>query len=225
MPRGVPANGQRRRRIDADPVTSLEEETVDALAGSAQDGPDWDDAPAELEDRATTDLPAPAVELTPVELTPEQERIKELEFQLAQVAGKRDVEPEIDLLVTPGGDGNILIHFLEDGFTALGQVWYRGQELEFDPASQSYRDTFDRRGRSWLDMRNDEFGQVERYGHIVFRNGPWPGKSYRDVAKVAFEKLKDGGRVVSPPSEQQLAAAEKAEARRQRSAPKLNAAV
>lgn len=218
MPRGVPANGQRRpRQRPAEAVVAGEP----SLAAGAEHDTEQQPTPADVEAAPVDAAPAEP------ELTPQQLRIQELETQLAMLAGKKDVEPEVEPLALPGAEGNIVIHFLEDGFTALGNVWYRGQELEFEPGSQAYKDTFNRRGQSWLDLRNDEFAQVERWGRIVFRNGPWPGKGYTDAAKVQFEKVlsPSGDAVVQPPTEQELAAAEKAEARRRRAAPRLAPAV
>ncbi len=156
------------------------------------------------------------------QLTPEQQRIRDLEDQLAKERGRKDPDVELET-VPPGAGETILIHFLEDGFTALGQVWYRGQELEVAPDSGAYADTCDRHGRSWLDLRHDEFAQAERFGKVMFRVGPWPGKALADAAKVPFEALRalrgEGG--VGAPSEDALAAAAKAEAKRGRAAPRL----
>lgn len=152
------------------------------------------------------------------QLTPEQQEIKFLRDQVARMSGRKDVEPVADDLINPGDGNNILIHFLEDGFTALGKVWYRGQELEFEVGSQAHKDTYNRRGESWLDLRSDEFAQVDRWGKIIFRSGPWPGKTYADGTYEPLREVgKDGN--VRPPSDEEIAAAEKA--RKRRAAPKL----
>lgn len=153
------------------------------------------------------------------ELSPQGQRIRELEHQLALERGKKDpeiAEPDPGAVEGLGDDTNIVIHILEDGFTHAGKVWYRGQELEFVPGSQQWRETCDRTGRSWLDLRGDEFAQVERWGKVMFRNGPWPGRSYLDAAKELF----DG--VAGTPDEEQLRAAQQAEARRRRAVPSLS---
>lgn len=158
------------------------------------------------------------------ELTPEQRQIRDLQDQLAKERGRKDPEPEYDVITNSDDQGNIVIHFLEDGITALGKVWCRGQELEFAPGSKAYNDTCDRYGRSWLDLRTREFDQVERWGKVMFRPGPWPGKSLLDVASQPFDVakgLKDGERVI--PTEEELLAAQKAEAKRRRAAPRLPA--
>lgn len=156
------------------------------------------------------------------ELTPEQQRIRDLENQLAQERGRKDPEVEFDPPAKPGAADNILIHFLEDGITALGHIWRRGQELEFEPGSAAYRDTCDRFGRTWLELVDDEFGQIDRWGRVMFRRGLWPGKSWVDGAKVPFESLKPlNGVPVRPPTEAELERAALAEARRKRAAPVL----
>lgn len=163
--------------------------------------------------------------LVPVELTEDQQRIRILEDQLARERGGKDPELELVVPTQPGAVDNIVIHILEDGLTALGQVWYRGQELEFEPGSPAFEDTRDRNGRSWLDLRGDDFGQVERWGKVMFRPGPWPGKSLTAAAAQPYTTLKslDGATPVPGPSEEELATAAATEARRGRAAPRLPA--
>lgn len=183
--------------------------------------PDSLTLPAETHPDVEPGISTTTTSIRPVpdsELTPEQLRIRELENMLALERGKKDVEPEFEAPAVPGNPDNILIHFLEDGFTALGQVWFRGQELEFEPNSAAYRDTCDRNGWSWLELRNDEFAQADRWGRIMFRNGPWPGKPYQAAAKLTW---KAGNTSVEPPTESELAKADAAERRRRRAAPRL----
>ncbi len=72
----------------------------------------------------------------------------------------------------------ILFHVVEDGFSAQGVVWVRGQELEFVKDSPEYKDTLDREGNSWLDMVGDDAAQMQRFGKVMVRPGPWPGTDY-----------------------------------------------
>jgi hypothetical protein len=205
MPRGVPRN----RTTGPEPAP----EPGGPGAGGAVDS-----AVSDFLQAAAHSAPTPDVELTA-----EQLRIKDLENLLAQERGRKDPEPELVEVVQPGREGNILIHFLEDGFSALGQVWYRGQELEFEAGSPAYRDTCDRRGWSWLELRHDEFAQVERYGKVMFRSGPWPGKSYEDAVKAQFETVRGAdGSPVPAPNAAELRQAAEAEARRRRAAPRLS---
>ncbi len=158
------------------------------------------------------------------QLSPEQRRIRDLENQLAVERGAKDPEQEFEEPSAPGED-TIVIHFVADGFTALGQVWYRGQELEFTRDSRAYNDTCDRLGRSWLDLRADPAAQEARYGEEKFRPGPWPGKDMVAAADSRWEPLKpmsDGQRLT--PTDEELQRAAAAEARRGRAAPRLSVA-
>lgn len=148
----------------------------------------------------------------------DQLRIQELEHRLALAEGKKDVQGALEF-AEPNAD-NIVIHFLEDGLTALGQVWMRGQELEFARDGQAYRDTKDRTGWSWLSLVEDEFGQVSKWGKVMFRRGPWPGKTYRDGTYEILGQVTGAGTVPAP-SQAELATAEEAERARRRAAPVL----
>src|ERR1700759_3724669 len=130
--------------------------------------------------------PVPPVDHRPVpasELSPEERHIRELEDQLVKLRGSRAEAAEPELVApSPQAEKKILIHFLEDGFTACGNVWVRGQELEFDIPGRAYESTKDRFGNSWLSYAGDDFAQVERYGKIFFRLGPWPGRKISEGA-------------------------------------------
>lgn len=208
MPRGVPKNGVRRTRA----VIAAEEQA--AVAGGAVDEPVLDEAPADEEafaDDGVIDAPEPVV-------SREQQQIKELRDQLARERGRKDVEPEADDSAPVDGEV-IRVHFLEDGLTVNGKIMYRGDEMEFVVGSQAWKDTFDRFGRStWLDLRRSEFDQVDRWGKIMFRGGPWPGKTYAD-GRWETLRAEKGDATVPPPSDEEIAAAEKA--RQRRSAPRL----
>lgn len=122
------------------------------------------------------------------ELSAEQKEIRDLRHQLA-VANSRKLEnlPDdaVELIPAVSAD-RIIIHFVRDGFTHAGRIWYRGQELAFDPGTQPYEDTKDRYGFSWLDL--DEMGQAASYGHVFWRKGPWPGKRFDDPTAEAKER-------------------------------------
>lgn len=222
MPRGVPANGRRQPRA----VTAVSEEIDEAFSEAAEGVTGGELRSA---DEEAAQLPEPAVRLTEdlsgksdEELTPEQQEIKFLRDRLAQSEGKKEYEPEVEEIATPGAEENILIHFLEDGLTVNGRVMYRGDELEFDPRSKAYKDTFDRRGRTFLDLRHNEFAQVDRWGKIMFRNGPWPGKTYADGSYEAL-KAERGDGSLRPPTAEEIERAEKL--RKRRAAPHLPSTV
>lgn len=209
MPRGVPKNGVRRPRTvrSAEPETAGAEPTV---APGPVDVLDVDPVPTPEPEAATSDDV----------LTADQREIKRLRDQLARERGRKDVEPEVDQQEQQADDGDIiLIHFLEDGLTVNGVIKYRGDELEFPVGSGSYRDTFNRNGVTWLDLRHDEFAQVERWGKIMFRPGPWPGKTYADGTWESLRAEKGDG-FVAAPSKEEIEAAEKARSRSRR-APRI----
>jgi hypothetical protein len=84
-------------------------------------------------------------------------------------------------------DGQIvLIHIREDGFTANGRVWYRGQELEFVVGDPAWEDTKDIKGNSWVLLTESE--QLRRYKRIMFGLGPWPGSEWENDSAAAAER-------------------------------------
>jgi hypothetical protein len=223
MPRGVPNSGKRSPRAPAASSEGFEE----TVAGSAVDDEDrvaqaaspqtWSDDPTPelIEAEAAVTAPTVTAEVAMIEQLKEQ--VAQQQALLAKLTGHTGPLRQAD--VPPQQDGGLIrIHFLEDGFTALNKVFYRGDELEFEPGSQAYADTCDRNGKSWLDYRFDEFGQVDRWGRIMFRNGPWPGKTY---VAGSWETLRaeKGDSTIPPPTAEQLARAEKL--RQRRSAPTL----
>lgn len=157
---------------------------------------------------AETPTEVPAVE---VQETPEQREIRELKEQLKALMAlaQPNTEPT-KVEETPVEGDTFLIHFLADGITAQGQVWYLGQELEFIVGSKAWKDTFDREGKSWLLMSEND--QADRKGKVYFRRGPWPGK----------KSYKDGEWEKDAPAESTLEQADiKERERRQKGAPTL----
>lgn len=102
----------------------------------------------------------------------EESEEAELIARLEALREKRSQKTETKTL--PDDKEYITIHFLEDGHTALGHVWYRGQELTFEVGSEAHKTTFDRNGNSWLDLADDPREQVKRFGGQKFARGPWP---------------------------------------------------
>ena len=83
----------------------------------------------------------------------------------AEVAPKKRGRPA--KAASAGSGDVILLHIVEDGFTAQGAVWMRGQELEFKKDTPEYRDTLDRNGKSWLDLLGDDAAQMEMFGKVL----------------------------------------------------------
>ena len=135
-----------------------------------------------------TDLDAITTkEETPVDLSHEEKAIQHSE---ALQQGKSDPEISYDKTTPEKEEDKILIHFLDDGFTALGVIWCRGQEIEFVIDSPAYEDTKDRYGKSWLDLVDNHSEQIRRFGRVMFSRGesPYPCKD----ASAVLEDRKRG---------------------------------
>lgn len=165
---------------------------------------------AEIPVRGEPARPKPSSQLTPAERA-------ERERQHAEaVAAASRFENAPQRFVPAEGEA-ILIHFVADGLTAFGQVWYRGQELAIGPDHPRWAEAL-----GWITL--GRFEQIERWGEQKFDFGPWPGRrSYAD-ALGSFEQLRgtdsQGNRVTfSGPTEEQLRAADEAERRRGRAVP------
>lgn len=176
-----------------EPEVKTEEKGIDVENTTNPDAPTESEAEralkariAELEAKlAAAPAPAPSRPKPAELLTPEERRIRELEDQLARRnADALDKAPE--QYETPTSGDTILIHFVEDGFTALGRTWYRGQEIEFDVHGEAYESTKDRNGRSWLE--DSEADQGRRYKKLYWRRGPWPGDGYAEDAAAQAER-------------------------------------
>lgn len=121
---------------------------------------------------------------------PQQESAEEMEARLraeiearvrAEIAATTPVD-EADALIpeyTPApqdADDVVIIHFVEDGLTALGKTWYRGEEMRIVPGSEEWNLLLDKNGNTWLFLDEDQ--QIARWGHRYFRDGPWRGQSF-----------------------------------------------
>lgn len=149
---------------------------------------------AELENDEATPTPesiaeapvaptAPAKPVPEEQLTAEEREIRKLRHQLALAEGVKDPEVEYE---EPADGETILIHFVANGFTALGQVWVTGQELEFEVGGRAYNDTKNSRGETWVSLAGDDRAQMKKWGKVIFRPGPWPGDPFDyDAAKAA----------------------------------------
>jgi hypothetical protein len=169
------------------------------------------DAEAPQPGVVTAARPKPDAELS------DAERAERERQHAAAVAAAARFERAEPTYVPTEGEA-VLIHFVADGFTAFGQVWFRGQEMEIGPDHPRWAEA-----RRWITL--SRFEQVERYGEQKFDFGPWPGRPYADAAG-SFERLMTGPRdapvPVPVPSAADLAQAQEAERRRNRAVPMLN---
>lgn len=86
-----------------------------------------------------------------------------------------------EFLAKPSKAENVVtINFVEDGMTALGWSWYRGETLTVEKGTEEWDRTLfenaDGDMVSWLELDEDE--QIERWGDRFFRPGKWSGKGF-----------------------------------------------
>lgn len=127
--------------------------------------------------------------------------------------GQRD--PGIQSYVQAQTPESVLIHFVEDGMTVFGQVWYRGQEIQVDVGSERWETA-----QKWILL--DDAGQMALYKKVFFRPGPWPG--VRTYTAGQFQRLSPLGKDGSPvqgPSPEELQRADMLEQQRRRGVPAL----
>lgn len=137
--------------------------------------------------------------------------VKRLESVLEQTGGRipERVEADPKPEETEKGGERIHVHFVADGLTALGKLWYRGEELIVERDSEEFERTKDTKGNSWLDLTRRE--QVDRWGQEMFDEGPWPYAGW----DRAFDPDENGAKHEDMDAE----ALKQAEKARQRQAP------
>ena len=166
------------------------------------------------------DAPAPAGQVSLADARPKpasaltaEERAERDRQHAAALRAARELDAAPVSYVPPEGE-TVLIHFVEDGFTFAGQVWYRGQEIEIGPAHPRWPEVL-----GWITL--DKYQQIDRYGKQFFDRGPWPGRrSYLDGAD-SFQRLKteDKKDTFAGPGEDALRQADEVERRRGRAVP------
>jgi len=160
--------------------------------------------------RAEGVRPRPAAQLSPEELA---ERDKAHAAAVAETA-RFEAQPQA---WQPTEGRAVLIHFIDDGLTAFGQVWYRGQELEIGPDHPRWEEA-----RGWILLNRAQ--QAERWGRQFFEHGPWPGRRSYTEEQGGFQQLSGTDHAGNPvtiagPGEEALRQADAAEARRARGVP------
>ena len=144
----------------------------------------------------------------------EQERLERdrQHTEALGLAARFERAPEQYQPYTPQEGESVIIHFIEDGLTAFGKVWYRGEEIEIGPDHPRWPEA-----KGWVLLSKWE--QMDRYGKQYFDQGPWPGQ--RGFAGAPFEQLAtmDKKAKFAGPSPEELRQAEEARLRRGRAIP------
>lgn len=153
------------------------------------------DAAAPPAQRVQAERPRPAAELTQEELAA-REAAHQAALRTAAALDRAEVQ------YVPAEGETITIHFVEDGFTKFGVVWYRGQEITLGPSHPRWRDAVD-----WIML--DDRAQMQRYGRVLFRRGPWPGA--RSYATDYERPVDREGKPLPAPSVEELQRADAAE--------------
>lgn len=122
------------------------------------------------------------------------EKVARLEAELAEARGGVSETEEVGVA---DDDDVVTIHFLADGFIALGECWYRGQEVRLKKGGVAWKSQYDRNGKSWLDYLDNIEGQYERWGNHVIGRGPWPGKKWgSEIPDLVAAAAQDDPRVL-----------------------------
>lgn len=119
------------------------------------------------------------------------EKEREAEKSRAIAAEARPIKGT-DIDGDPTLEGALTVHFVEDGLTLLGKVWYRGEELTINPGTNQWEEAH-------AVVSLDEYKQEERWGRRFFREGPWRGKRLDEI----------DDELLDPQERAQLAKAEK----------------
>lgn len=115
-----------------------------------------------------------AVSMSPEELEALLNKARAEAFAQGQQqasALESDDAPELPN-VDPNDASAVTVHFLDDGFTALGRVWYRGEQITVSKNSKEWEED----GRHWMKMT--EYDQIKKYGKRLFGHGEWPYSGY-----------------------------------------------
>jgi hypothetical protein len=83
----------------------------------------------------------------------------------------------------PTDENAVTVHFVEDGLTLLGKVWFRGEELTVNPGTRQWEEVqVVLKGGSKRNLLTlDEDEQIDRWGKRFFREGLWRGKRLTDI--------------------------------------------
>lgn len=134
--------------------------------------------------------PVPAVDAEAIRAQIRAEMENEARVKAQEEARQREMAAEArpinarEVDGDPTAEGALTVHFVEDGLTLLGKVWYRGEELTIVPGTPQWNEA-----HSILSM--DEFDQEARWGKRFIRAGLWRGKR---LDEIVDEELTDAER-------------------------------
>lgn len=127
------------------------------------------------------------------DLTPEERNERQRAHAEAVRLGQREAPPGPPERPQPGQETQV-IHMMEDGMSFAGVVWMRGQEIVLPVGSPRWQQAQD-----WINMT--DFQQMDRWGKVMFRPGPWPGRSVAEALAAGPEQpmLAPDGKTPLPP--------------------------
>jgi hypothetical protein len=104
-------------------------------------------------------------------LDAEERARRDREHAEAVAANLRAEQEVVDLArQADPSERKVVIHFVTDGFTWAGKVFYAGEELAIGPDHPRWQSAV-----SWIRLTKAE--QFQRYGRVFFDFGPYPGRS------------------------------------------------
>lgn len=175
----------------------------DLLAADEPETATPEDEEESAEDRRIAELkaalaaPSPFEQAAePVVKTAKQLEIEKLEDELARRSTAFLEKAPETFRESVGPGEKILIHFRKDGLILLGTVWLRGQELEITVGSPDYKRTLNKRGESWLDLRDDEDAQILKWGERMIASGPFKPRKGEEFADEVAKADRRRGRAV-----------------------------
>lgn len=128
-------------------------------------------AAAETSEEKPTESPVISMSQKELEALLDKARAEAVAQTKQDLSEESDEAPEFPQ-VNPSSPNSVTVHFLEDGHTALGRVWYRGDQVTVSKDSKEWQED----GKYWMNLT--EYDQVRRYGRRIWAQGVWPYGGY-----------------------------------------------
>lgn len=118
-----------------------------------------------------TDLNAVREALLPTSALDPEAKARRDQQHIEALAANARIEQEIQDFSAQQDPSSrqVHVHFVADGFTWAGQVWYTGQEIKIGPEHARWQSAL-----TWITLTKAE--QFQRYGRVFFDTGPFPGR-------------------------------------------------